>query len=63
MNGRHSHRVRKLDLEKAHKRAVIVKLEEEMAKRVDKKGGKHITKADLLKKDREIVSALVSSIV
>lgn len=46
---------RKLDLEKAHKRAVIVKLEEEMAKRVDKKGGKHITKADLLKKDREII--------
>ncbi|VDP28849.1 unnamed protein product [Heligmosomoides polygyrus] len=35
----------KLDLEKAHKRAVIVKLEEEMAKRVDKKGGKHITKS------------------
>ncbi|KAK6046658.1 phorbol esters/diacylglycerol binding domain protein [Cooperia oncophora] len=46
---------RKLDLEKAHKRAVIVKLEEEMAKRVDKKGGKHVTKADLLKKDREII--------
>ncbi|KAK6011085.1 protein kinase domain protein, partial [Ostertagia ostertagi] len=37
------------------KEAVIVKLEEEMAKRVDKKGGKHITKADLLKKDREII--------
>ncbi|KIH46623.1 hypothetical protein ANCDUO_23322, partial [Ancylostoma duodenale] len=48
---------RKLDLEKMSKRAVILKLEEEMAKRVvDKKGGKqHITRSDLLKKDREII--------
>ncbi|KJH53246.1 phorbol esters/diacylglycerol binding domain protein [Dictyocaulus viviparus] len=47
---------RKLELEKAHKRAVIMKLEEEMAKRVvDKKGGKHVSKSDLLKKDREII--------
>ncbi|KAJ1372170.1 hypothetical protein KIN20_034255 [Parelaphostrongylus tenuis] len=46
---------RKLDLEKAHKRAVILKLEEELAKRVDKKGGKHVSKNDLLKKDREII--------
>lgn len=53
---------RKLDLEKMAKRAVILKLEEEMAKRVvDKKGGKqHITRSDLLKKDREIVSSTPS---
>ncbi|CAJ0593441.1 unnamed protein product [Cylicocyclus nassatus] len=48
---------KKLDLEKMSKRAVILKLEEEMAKRViDKRGGKqHITRSDLLKKDREII--------
>ncbi|KHJ93694.1 kinase domain protein [Oesophagostomum dentatum] len=48
---------KKLDTEKMAKRAVIMKLEEEMAKRVvDKRGGKqHITRSDLLKKDREII--------
>lgn len=48
---------KKLDLEKAHKKAVINKLEEEMAKRQPlKKGEKGVTKSALIKKEREIVS-------
>ncbi|CAP24762.2 Protein CBR-LET-502 [Caenorhabditis briggsae] len=47
---------KKLELEKAHKKAVINKLEEEMAKRQPlKKGDKGITKSALIKKEREIV--------
>uniref|UniRef100_A0A8R1HIA1 non-specific serine/threonine protein kinase n=1 Tax=Caenorhabditis japonica TaxID=281687 RepID=A0A8R1HIA1_CAEJA len=48
---------KKLDLEKAHKKAVINKLEEEMAKRQPlKKGEKGVTKSALIKKEREIMS-------
>uniref|UniRef100_A0A1I7TWZ5 Rho-associated protein kinase let-502 n=1 Tax=Caenorhabditis tropicalis TaxID=1561998 RepID=A0A1I7TWZ5_9PELO len=48
---------KKLDLEKAHKKAVINKLEEEMAKRQPlKKGDKGVTKSALIKKEREIMS-------
>lgn len=48
---------KKLELEKAHKKAVINKLEEEMAKRQPlKKGDKGVTKSALIKKEREIMS-------
>ncbi|CAI2307309.1 unnamed protein product [Caenorhabditis sp. 36 PRJEB53466] len=48
---------KKLSLETAHKKAVINKLEEEMAKRQPlKKGEKGVTKSALIKKDREIMS-------
>lgn len=48
---------KKLDLERAHKKAVINKLEEEMAKRQPlKKGDKGVTKSALIKKEREIMS-------
>ncbi|CAB3407058.1 unnamed protein product [Caenorhabditis bovis] len=47
---------KKLEIEKAHKKAVINKLEEEMAKRQPtKKGEKGVTKAALIKKEREIM--------
>lgn len=48
---------KKLELERAHKKAVINKLEEEMAKRQPlKKGEKGVTKSALIKKEREIMS-------
>ncbi|KAF1771147.1 hypothetical protein GCK72_002973 [Caenorhabditis remanei] len=48
---------KKLELERAHKKAVINKLEEEMAKRQPlKKGDKGVTKSALIKKEREIMS-------
>lgn len=48
---------KKLMVENAHKRAVIRKLEEEMAKKIpSKKGDKSVNKYTLVKKEREIMA-------
>ncbi|CAD6196286.1 unnamed protein product [Caenorhabditis auriculariae] len=48
---------KKLEIETAHKKAVIQKLEEEMAKRQPtKKGEKGISKSQIIKKEREIMA-------